>query len=317
MRKITHGFFATLAGFCMLCLLAGMAGGVSVACDFLNNFMPIWLGIGFFSSLFAMAAAHRGIRRWSLGGVLIFTALTFWLLGPEIWARVSTQPDDAVGLRIVQFNAFKDNRVPDAAAAWVIAQRPDIVLLEEALNNGKRVRELLSEAFPYQVSCVSDMRCSTVILSRHRPLASGGLARGDPENRGGTSAAWARFAGPRGNFLVVAAHFQRPWPFGDQVAARLEIAEFLAGQTPAARDLAILGGDFNLTPWSAAMRYQDQLFAMPRLSRARPSWPVGMAVLPIDHIYAGREWRLGRMTTGPALGSDHYPLLVTLLPAKP
>jgi endonuclease/exonuclease/phosphatase (EEP) superfamily protein YafD len=36
------------------------------------------------------------------------------------------------------------------------------------------------------------------------------------------------------------------------------------------------------------------------------------ALLPIDHIYAGRAWRTVRLVRGPRVGSEHYPLVIDL-----
>ena len=38
-------------------------------------------------------------------------------------------------------------------------------------------------------------------------------------------------------------------------------------------------------------------------------------VLPIDHVYAGPGWRTVSVQRGPKLGSDHYPVIVTLAPS--
>ena len=40
------------------------------------------------------------------------------------------------------------------------------------------------------------------------------------------------------------------------------------------------------------------------------------ALLPIDHVYAGPGWRTVRAERGPRLGSDHYPVIVTLAPSS-
>jgi endonuclease/exonuclease/phosphatase (EEP) superfamily protein YafD len=73
-----------------------------------------------------------------------------------------------------------------------------------------------------------------------------------------------------------------------------------------ATDAMILAGDFNTTPWSFAMRRQDQLFApLGRRTHAWFSWPARLdalrqpwplPILPIDHVYAGRDWETTRLT---------------------
>ena len=56
----------------------------------------------------------------------------------------------------------------------------------------------------------------------------------------------------------------------------------------------------------------------PGESGAADRGPAGMglpfALLPIDHVSAGPGWRTVRVERGPLLGSDHYPVIVTLAP---
>lgn len=291
--------------------LTGLLGDVLAKADFINNFAPAWLAIGGVAVLLASILRSRSVALWASAVALVMCGVV--LTGPELISRWA-QADAMTGprsVRIVQFNVFKRNPTPERAAAWIVAQRPDIILLEESLKGDRGMAARLATLYPHQVSCLSRMRCSTVILSRTAPIASGGLARGDPENRKSVSITWARFGAPEGPFTVVAAHLQRPWPFGEQEPARIAIAHLLAGID---RRRAIVGGDFNLTPWTFAMRDQDRMFAIPRLTRARPSWPAPLPLLPIDHVYAGPGWRLDHMEGGPASGSDHHPLLFTLSP---
>ena len=87
----------------------------------------------------------------------------------------------------------------------------------------------------------------------------------------------------------------------------------------------IVSGDFNSTPWSFSLKRQDRLFGLERRTRAMATWPAGdfsrmhfaipFPVLPIDHVYAGEGWRTVEVRRGPMLGSDHYPVIITLAPA--
>ena len=89
------------------------------------------------------------------------------------------------------------------------------------------------------------------------------------------------------------------------------------------KERLILSGDFNSTPWSFSRRHEDAMIGLERRTRGLFSWPAdrgpaGMglpfALLPIDHVYAGPGWRTVRVERGPLLGSDHYPVIVTLAP---
>lgn len=86
----------------------------------------------------------------------------------------------------------------------------------------------------------------------------------------------------------------------------------------------IIAGDFNSTPWSFARRRDDRDFGLIRRTRALFTWPAEkishnrlpapFPYLPIDHVYAGPGWATVSVERGPRLGSDHYPVVVTLAP---
>jgi endonuclease/exonuclease/phosphatase (EEP) superfamily protein YafD len=48
-----------------------------------------------------------------------------------------------------------------------------------------------------------------------------------------------------------------------------------------------------------------------------PTWPAvlhGVGGIPIDQVLASRDWRLVPNNRGPAVGSDHLPVLARLTP---
>jgi endonuclease/exonuclease/phosphatase (EEP) superfamily protein YafD len=296
--------------------------------DIVNNVLPLWLLGGGVAAIVIVAGRGLGFSRRTggdgiQGRLALFCAAVFLSSGMPPVARETIaawqdsripMPVRALRLTLLQFNVLKVNATPCVVAAWVLREQPDIITMEETLGRNRSILDRLRPLYPYQTSCLSRMRCSTVILSRTKPLASGGLAQGDPENQGALSAAWARFAGAGGPFTVVAVHFVRPWPWGDQRSGRRQLATFLGTID---RRRAIVAGDFNLTPWTAAMPDQDRMFGLQRQTRFLPTWPAmiyGMAtpaVMPIDHVYAGKDWQTDEIRRGPALGSDHHPLLAT------
>jgi endonuclease/exonuclease/phosphatase (EEP) superfamily protein YafD len=79
----------------------------------------------------------------------------------------------------------------------------------------------------------------------------------------------------------------------------------------------LLGGDFNLTPWS---RYFTQFVAnsglvdCARQQGWNPTWPRSPKVLGIriDQCFASDGWRTIDVSVGPRLGSDHLPNIVDL-----
>ena len=79
----------------------------------------------------------------------------------------------------------------------------------------------------------------------------------------------------------------------------------------------IVIGDLNLTPWSPRFRalLDDGGLGDSRVGFGHhATWPVWFPLLliPIDHVLADPEIKVYRREVGPAVGSDHYPVLVEL-----
>jgi endonuclease/exonuclease/phosphatase (EEP) superfamily protein YafD len=74
----------------------------------------------------------------------------------------------------------------------------------------------------------------------------------------------------------------------------------------------ILAGDLNATPWSYA--FEDFVRAANLTpGRVVPTWPafLGRLGIPIDFVMA-RGVTVEELETGPALGSDHLPVIAAL-----
>jgi endonuclease/exonuclease/phosphatase (EEP) superfamily protein YafD len=115
------------------------------------------------------------------------------------------------------------------------------------------------------------------------------------------------------------------WPTSRKSAPQSSLLGEVVSKLP--RERMVIGGDFNSTPWSFRRQRDDRLLGLTRRDRAVGTWPTGRSglwrwpapfpLLPIDHIYAGPGWATTSVRRGPRLGSDHYPLVVTLSPVAP
>ncbi|MBL8556599.1 MAG: endonuclease/exonuclease/phosphatase family protein [Phenylobacterium sp.] len=287
-------------------------GRFSARLDVLTHFAPLYLAPAFVALLLAGFAARpmrAPIALAALGAIVAVAAL----VGPEFLSR-GTDPRAAANapeqLKVIQFNAWGRNEKAREAVAWLLAQDPDIIVIEE----GGRLRDMLLDA-GFQSSCKS---CSASVLARAKPVRSFAERRA-----GGRSSyvASATYADARGEFTVVAIH--RFWPvrFARYAAQTRKLEALIAGLP---KERLILAGDFNSTPWSFDRRREDVEFGLVRRTRALFSWPAAkishnrlpapFPYLPIDHVYAGPGWATVRVERGPELGSDHYPVVVTLAP---
>ena len=307
----------TAAGFAVLLGSLGQFGRISVPLDAINNFSQIWMAAGVAGGL-GLILVNGTARIWGIVAIVLMwttAAVNFGsALLPVTDDRLTPE------LQIVQFNAYKANQTPDKSAQWILDQEPDIVILEEGALAGFKVRDLLRQTLPYTSDCLGSdgHRCSTMILSAEPPIASGGLAEGDPENRQTLSAAWARFDSDKGPFTVVGVHMRRPWPYDDQTADLQRLRAFVRSLNS---PLTIVAGDFNQTPWTFGEKALRERMGLRLVTSGFRTWPAlplpvpGHPIIPllaIDHVYAGPGWAITSIERGLPIGSDHLPVVVSM-----
>lgn len=298
---------------CAIAALAAHGGRFSAKLDILTHFAPFWLAGAVLAFLMGLLTP-RGVARV----VIIATGLTgaaaaAGLMLPEYLRPMSERaaPDAPHQIRIVQFNAWGPEHVGKIDIRPLIALKPDILVVEEA---SLPLRDALRREFPYYVASESD---AVMIFSHRRPIGSG-VRRVDPR-MAWVPVARATFDAPGGPFTVAGIHADWPTKPAYQRAQGRRAALVLSDY-PTRR--LILTGDFNSTPWSFTRQREDTMYGMERRTRALFSWPAApltahriafpFPVLPIDHVYAGRDWKTVKIERGPAVGSDHFPIVATL-----
>lgn len=293
--------------------VAAHGGRTSTRLDVLTHFAPIWLAAGVLALLFC-GIAPKGLLRLAtmLSGVVGIVASGALML-PEYRRPVSRASADAPHqLKLIQFNNKQGHTRVKPATDWILSQKADVVVLEEASRG--LVKALKGAG--YHSACGD---CDVVILSRAKPIHTN-VPKIQHADRAWAPTARATFAPRDGGYTVVGTHTS--WPtFGDfQQRQGRRLARVLA-ELP--QDRLILAGDFNSTPWSFSRRAEDDLFGLERRTQGLFSWPapdfalkrqvkLPLPVLAIDQVYAGRDWKTVSVTRGPPLGSDHYPVLVVL-----
>ncbi|MFZ0267416.1 endonuclease/exonuclease/phosphatase family protein [Caulobacter sp.] len=296
--------------------LACWGGMFSDRLDTLTHLAPIWLTCGALALILAMTFSRDGERRAIVGLALVAVIAIGALMAPELLTvlRQTREPAGASTVKLVQFNLWVENREPGATLDWIIAQKADLVIVEEGGGRASLVIRRLREVYPNYITCAGRRRCDTWIFSRS-PITQG---RGFYQDRHPLAAAWATVRDPSGDFTVAGAHYGWPVPAGLQRAQSRILVDVLK---PFAHDSLIVAGDFNSTPWSWTLRRQDKALGLKRRTRALASWPTGgfsriatapFPLLPIDHVYAGKAWKTVKVERGPSLGSDHRPIVVTL-----
>jgi endonuclease/exonuclease/phosphatase (EEP) superfamily protein YafD len=301
-----------LGALCLAAAILAQGGRLSGALDLLGQFAPFWLAgatLALARGLLTTASRRRAlIVALGVLGIVSSAALMATELVRPI-PRVVPVPG-AKTLELIQFNTWDETLDAPATAAWIASQRPDLVFIEEA---EAPIRAALVARGFNVIAGVGHV----AIFSRAAPL----------EIQAPLSAAeWhamppfarATFGVGADRYTVIAAHL--PEPTRRSAVAETRMFATLIGRYDPRR--LIVAGDFNLTPWSFALRRLDHWRDLRRLDRAVFSWPARLSIdglrvgavpiLPIDHVYAGSGWSLVSLRRGPAVGSDHHPLVVVL-----
>lgn len=313
---LVRGGALMLALGCAAFAVAGQGGRFSDWLDAINHGMPIFLAGAIVALLLWLLTGRQGRGTPVLAGVAIVSALL--IMGPELNAAAKQKPaaDARPTLKVLQFNLWYLNRQPEETARWILEQDADILVFEESFRRSGGIVRRLSDRYPYKATCADPYPCSTVVMSKRPPVASGGMGKW---GHGWLSGAWATYASDAGPFTVAGVHYTWPVPAGPQQQQSKRMVKAIS-HFP--KDSLIVTGDFNSTPWSWTLRRQDKAFGLERRTLALPSWPAGdfmskgvaapVPFLPIDHIYAGKAWRTVSVKRGPKLGSDHYPVVIEL-----
>lgn len=237
------------------------------------------------------------------------------LAGPEAAARAAqsvSRPSVTHTLKVMAANVQSNNLDHGPFLDYLRAKQPDIVVVSETYGDWMIAFQSLYPSYRVAAGCALVHQCDVVVLTKLAP-AGGQMAPLSslvvanvilPEQLGGD------------RISVMGVHLSR-------VASDARTAlDLIAGNSTGARfgPADIMAGDFNATPWGANLRYLDDRINLRRHTRWLPTWPARwgrqvlpsmFAMAPIDHIYAGKAWRLVDVERGPYIGSDHYPVLAS------
>jgi endonuclease/exonuclease/phosphatase (EEP) superfamily protein YafD len=299
---------------CLLLPCLVLAGAFSVRIDSLVIVAPYVLGV--LGLLLALTALLN--RRWRpaalalLAGCVIAGAV---LVVPLFTGAAGRQRPGGKTekIRLISFNMYQGNFRAGEAVNWILAQKPDFIVLLEAAPVHEPEIARLRQLYPFSYGCAGAGFCSTIILSRRPASTAWPHSFGDPENRRGLSAVTARFAIAGQDVPLTAVHLDRPWPMGrqDQFIPQLTQAIATVGGH------GIVAGDFNSAPWTFAIRRSVAAGELRLTSGFAGTWPAeglaGVLRLPLDQVYIGPCMVREDVRRGPELGSDHLPVVTDIV----
>ena len=302
---------------------------VALALISLSAFLGGWVWwldvLANFRAQYAVTLAALGVivatSRWRRLGyaVLAVAAVNLAVVLPLFLGSPAETSLENPEMRVLSFNLLSTNELYSEVIDYIEAVDPDIVLLHEASRPWEVAIE--SAGLPYQVirPRSDDLIFGSLVLVRGGDVraVSHGFAMANPR------AVEIVFT-PPGWETLVAVLGTHPLAPTDRERAGLRDS-----QLRFARDWAmgqegafIIVGDFNATPWSSPFR--ELMGAGGMLNSQigfglQPSFPVESNLLlrvPIDHLVHSGSLEVTDRRLGPALGSDHFPLVVDLQLAR-
>ena len=257
------------------------------------------------------ALAWRGHRRMALlAGSVVAVNLTVLLAPRPIGHRAEASVAEGQGLSLLLTNVQRVNTRHHPIIQYIEAEKPDIVAVLEMDGEWRRDLDAGLAAYPHRLIREQENNFGIGVYSRVPLIAAEVL---DLSGAGVASLLFRVRVGGK-SVRILATH---PVPPTSQEQAGIrdrQLAAIAAMATRGSTPMIVIG-DLNLTPWSP--RFQA-LLDQGALADSRvgfghhATWPTWFPLLwiPIDHVLVGRGIEVYRRDIGPAVGSDHYPVLV-------
>jgi len=309
-QRVSFTGLLTAAGI-LACLatLVGFAGSFWWGFELATHFR-----VQYALALSGFALILLALRQWRWSALFgAFALSNLALIAPAFWGDDSVTPtaEGQPSLRALLANVNADNRDFERLQRLITASDPDLIVLLEATPwLLDRLRDL-GQRYPHRAAEPRDDLFGIALFSRHPLVQSQIIRLGDAV---GPPAIVATITADARSFALIGVH---PWPpvSADLAEGRNQQLRALAARVRQSQVPLLVLGDLNLSPWSP---WFTRLLADSGLRDSRrgrgiqPSWPAGWWPLwiPIDHALFSAGIHVRHREIGPAIGSDHYPVIV-------
>ena len=309
----------TLVGAAVLGLL------VATVAPFARGAMPL---LGLFEHFSAQLGAAAllgfivtlllGMRRWMVVALALIVwhgiALFPFLPSPaasEVAAAGAPPP-----LKVLSLNLWYMSEQRPETVSYLLGSGADVVGTVETTNEWRRDLEALQTVYPYHVDCVGKVfRCGVALFSK-LPITDSFADRIDGKL---PTVVWAKLEWQ--GVPITVAELQMINPLiglreGFQMQQEATAAAYFK-TLPG--DLVVMG-DFNSAPWSGLQRDFRAVSGLDnrgRLAFTWPTWAPAAFRLPIDQIFTRGGIGARDVRPGPAVGSDHLPILGEIFRTAP
>lgn len=296
-----------LAGSAAVALagVLGSLGDLAWWLDLFSNFRPQYA--------FLLAASGIGLlvlRRPAAGVAVLLLAATNAVPLLRYYAPVPQVLATGAPVRAVLVNVWFRNHRHDEVLRYIRTTSPDVAIFLEATAEWREALRRLDDLLPYQASAGEIFVASRRPLGRLQAVRLGDL---------GARAVRFYYDADGTPVTVIGAHTN--WPLGQEIAASrdLELGQLATFARGTARPVLLLA-DLNTTAFSPVFDFVLARSGLRDCAVGRgflATWPTQFPPLSmqIDHCLADPGLVVTRLAAGPDVGSDHYPLEVTVRPA--
>jgi endonuclease/exonuclease/phosphatase (EEP) superfamily protein YafD len=253
------------------------------------RFQISWFALGG-----AIVVLWLGWRQSGLAaGALSIAAITsIW------WSYLPQTPTNALTYSLYQKNL--SFRLGDAAniIADIRGSNADFVTLQEVTRRNTEILAGLTPDYSSQALCKFAAVGGVAVASRFTKTEADPIC--DEQN--GLVALQVKT--PDGPIWLVSIHLHWPYPYSQSKNVKRIVPQLEKLKGP-----VILGGDFNMVPWSYTMTQIEAAIRGHRLGATNGTFNLKNAIMiPIDHVLAPTECT-GTVSTLDLLGSDHHGVL--------
>jgi endonuclease/exonuclease/phosphatase (EEP) superfamily protein YafD len=293
--------------------------------------------IGWFADLFshfrlqyalaslALAGGFLVLRRHRLALVALALAVpNLWSVSPYLVpilvpASVA-EPTASEDITVISLNLFYRNKHYPAVREYLERSAADVLVLSELTPEWAHQLRPVTGSYPYWMSVDRRSPWGLGVFSRYPLLDAYATDLGVQ----GSVNVVATVALPGGNVQLAAVHLVSPTGpkrtgLRDRQLARLGslLGPPVESGRAVPRTPRLLVGDLNVTPFSphfADLLEQTGMEDARRVHGLHGTWPTWALPfqIAIDHCISDPEVDVTRVARGPAIGSDHYPLEITL-----
>lgn len=246
---------------------------------------------------------------WLIGALAASLVLNASLVLP--WYVGEDETSGGVELKLLHANVLSSNTEYDRLISLLDTEAPDLVMLQEVSPDWLVALDELRADYPYSYAEAREGNFGIALFSRV-PLKS-----------------VSHFDSPPFGYPTIVAsldidgqvlHFIGTHPMipvrGTFYDARNEQLAGVARLLGKQAEPKILVGDLNLSQWDVNYIHLEQQGGVRNARKGfgiLPTWPVFMpfAMIPIDHVLVSETISVTGFYSGPRIGSDHLPLIVT------